>query len=880
MTPDYMGPCGPSFTLPQWSDFGGWDQPSNYDTVQLGKISGKPGAELLGRSSIGVWVERFDAGRGQWSMVPTNDGSVNLSLPNVDGWNKPEYYETMQTADLDGSGAAKLLVRAKDGLVTYAWDESTGHFVEVGKRPLLYVADDVPIFGGSFLRPEYYRTIQTADVLGNHKAWVLDRSREGLQTFAWDGTYWTQQGKGGFGGLEFLSDKNGFNKPEYYETIQTGDLDGTGKAVLLARAPDGLHAFRWSNGWQDVGATLTALSDANFKQPQYYRTIQTGEVTGSGKAQVLARAPDGLHTYELGPSGWSEAAPVLGLSDASGWNKPEYYETIRVASLDGGKQAMVLARSRDGIQVWRLSGGTWTQLAKNAPQLVDDPWAQPQHYRTIRTGDIDGSGRSALLARGVYGMRTFTWNQQTGSFERPVPYAQFPAFTGDDQAAAYTALGKFLLGRDTDFRKATYANPSESITEATLDRYRTQLSDRCTPLSAAVDLPEPPRFTDCSPPAGSDVSGEAWTAVSNQIIAELWAAAGSVAHFSTLDTIQTKLFQDQQGTFPAIDGALKLPPQSKSAAPTYLKLVKGGLELLGDFLGATLPKLNPFVGKSLAMTAHALGAVEAGLGLTTSPDPPQSYAAVTTKIATIQQRERDLIEAQRRYVLADYRLLMTIGSEVNGRVLTLDTTATLSAGRQSFARWIYQLYLPAFWDKFQVEFCRQSTLDGWYCQIPGGPNVRVKPGRPGYAPTDFTAILPRQGSGCVGTRFTVSCSWASPGELGNLLWQPLSKDCIYDPTPGSTAAWRYGCSIGANVNDMLDQRNGWQFPVTDCFVNLTPVGVQCGSPNVLDLATTPTRTTHATEPPTPMPIPTGDTASTTNQVGPTPTSVETAGPPR
>ena len=44
------------------------------------------------------------------------------------------------------------------------------------------------------------------------------------------------------------------------------------------------------------------------------------------------------------------------------------------------------------------------------------------------------------------------------------------------------------------------------------------------------------------------------------IIAELWAASGVVAHFSVLDGIQTKLFQDQQGMLPALDAELALPP--------------------------------------------------------------------------------------------------------------------------------------------------------------------------------------------------------------------------------------------------------------------------------------------------------------------------------
>ena len=71
-----------------------------------------------------------------------------------------------------------------------------------------------------------------------------------------------------------------------------------------------------------------------------------------------------------------------------------------------------------------------------------------------------------------------------------------------------------------------------------------------------------------------------------------------------------------------------------------------------------------------------------GLGLKPTPDPPQTYAKITDEVARMQQRQRRITEAQRRYVLADDGLLTTVGALVNGRLMTLDTTAMLSAGRQ------------------------------------------------------------------------------------------------------------------------------------------------------------------------------------------------------
>jgi hypothetical protein len=159
-------------------------------------------------------------------------------------------------------------------------------------------------------------------------------------------------------------------------------------------------------------------------------------------------------------------------------------------------------------------------------------------------------------------------------------------------------------------------------------------------------------------------------------------------------------------------------------------------------------------------------------------------------------------------VLADYGLLMTVGSLVNGRLWTLDTTAMLSAGRQSFATWAYQLYTPAFWKRYQVSSCTSFGAD---CERPQGPNVRLT--TPGGA--NFVAVLGNQ-SGCTHYAFFISCTWVNPGEVGDRTWGPISDECRYDSTPGSTNAWRYGCNLGADPADLLDQKNGWQFATTAC----------------------------------------------------------------
>lgn len=64
-----------------------------------------------------------------------------------------------------------------------------------------------------------------------------------------------------------------------------------------------------------------------------------------------------------------------------------------------------MARTSTGITTWELRHGEWVKLS-TGPALRGPVWDDPSHYDTIRLGDITGDGRSALIARGVFGVRT------------------------------------------------------------------------------------------------------------------------------------------------------------------------------------------------------------------------------------------------------------------------------------------------------------------------------------------------------------------------------------------------------------------------------------------------------------------------------------------
>ena len=691
------------------------------------------------------------------------------------------------------------LARAADGLHTYRWDATSDSFVEAG--PVFTALSDA----AGYNQPSRYQTIQTGDVTGSGHAYLLSRAADGLHTYQWGQDGWTEAGPA----LTALSDAN-CGQPSCYRTIQTGDVTGDGKSDLLVRTSDGLRAYEWgSSGWTQVGGLLDLSDGHGWNQPQFYETIHSVHLDSTDQVDLIARGRAGVHTYTWEQAGWRQLGPTLtALSDQAGFNQAQYYWTIRGADLNGDGKDELLALNANGMAVYQWNGpqSGWTQLSANAALAVRPSVVEP----LVLLHDPDGRGdrerRALLLARGPFGVRTFSWDPASRTFVRPMPYGTFPPFSGDE-AVAYTALGRFLLGRTADFRKETYASPNNSITEAALDRYRGLLTERCTPVTSAQGT-APPTYRDCTPPPGSNVSAAAWTAVSNQIIAELWAAAGVVGYYTILDNIETKLFQDQQGSIPALDAAFRLPPSPPDRSATILKLIKSGLEIMGDvYQFFPSAKLFPRLVRAIALTAHSLGAVGEGLGLRDTPSPPQTYARIVDEIARTQQRERDVTEAQRRYVLADYGLLMTVGSDVNGRVLTVDSTAALSAGRQSFTGWIYSLYLPLYWNRYITVDCNNLRVG---CQIPQLPTVRKT------GPTSFVGVL-NNDSNCHFYVVISSCTWNAPSQdLVDRVGGALSTECQYTGAPGSSAAWRYGCNLGVDLNLLIDNQAPWKFRTFRC----------------------------------------------------------------
>ena len=784
----------------------------------------------MARGPLGVVVYRFDRTHGQWSQV-----AVDPILSDKDGWGQPKYYSTIQLVRLfPPPDSTKLIARSSDGIVVYQFDPGptpdTGSWTQLSASGPL--GDKACFSNGKCWGddPSYYSTIQVGDLGTGVPNRLVARGADGLVTYEWDGSAWTQLPT-----LAELSDANGWNKPEYYSTIRVfsnGEL-------LLARGPAGMLVFELQpggtpTGWQKTG-TSGPFADADCfangkcwnSGPQYYSTIQLPPNPGSGNPLLIGRGGDGVEFYigaqaqTGGPWEWESlrTKPNAPFSDAAGFDKPEYYRTIRIANFGGGSRELdLLGRGPTGVTTYNANPvpGSWAApLVAGEPALADDPWAKCAcYYETFRSASLTGSDAHALLARDTHGIRTWRFDKPSSTWTRYLPYGNYPAV----DPAAFAALNTFL-GITSGTVRTVYTDPTSNPTSSQLQGYQNSIAATCTGLLSA----SPPRYQSCTPPpSASGVTPAAWTTVSNQILAELFWAGQVIDHFATIDGMNTQLFLDEDSEFPAIGDELKLGQASEVVAGVdYRSLLEEAF---------SLASVIPFIGEELQgvyeVVAAAFGIAAAATATGSGSEPTKfdhKFAEMEAHIATIRQETQDANTAHRHYVLGDYGLLQAVGHLVVAQVWKLDTQAMLSAGRQSFTLWAYNGLLPVLWDRWNVVDCFPGNGGGAPACVAPQNGDGMKSYTTNDGSTTFDGLVPTQRP-CDHLFVNQHCVWASLETQGyadalKTLRGAVSTDCMYDPAAGHS--WRYGqCTLGLGWPDLETTDSSgsprWPFPKRGC----------------------------------------------------------------
>ena len=175
---------------------------------------------------------------------------------------------------------------------------------------------------------------------------------------------------------------------------------------------------------------------AGWSDPSQYATVQLADFNGDKQDELIGRSDQGLEIWSFDKSvgQWRPQvdangvpqvltdfrSPLPGEEPATDWTKAEYYSTIQTSHINGNPNAQVLARFADGMRVYvfspgpggSINGGTWSLVSKGGPFSDTAGWGDPSRYLTIRTGDLDNPGATALIGRAQTGLVGYSW---TGS---------------------------------------------------------------------------------------------------------------------------------------------------------------------------------------------------------------------------------------------------------------------------------------------------------------------------------------------------------------------------------------------------------------------------------------------------------------------------------
>jgi hypothetical protein len=851
--PSYTGPCGPTFVLPGWGDAAGWTDPSKYSTIQLADLTGDGKDELLARNDDGIEIYWFDTSVGQWRpQVDANGVRQVLSdfrspLPSELGqpnWKDPQYYSTIQTADIDGQQGAEVLGRFPDGIHVYKYFPPAGtDNIDGGTWKRIDV-------GGPFSDAQAFfflsaaASIHTADLTGDGKADLVGVSPfAGLEAYEWNGTGWTPLPSApGFAGENdpwFLGTLQPTGPPFVSDelwNLQPGNppspgggwggaslsAEGTSWQFNLDGSPpqgisglgSGLFAPDGSGPFEGIQNTTQWGSSA-----AYWKTIRFANITGDLNLQVLGRGVDGLEAYELHGGVWTKLGTLTALSDANGFNQAKYWRSITYADIDGDGRQEVLARGPQGLVAYKYdpASNSWSQLPGSI-NLADDPWgSDPSYYSTIRAGDITGDGRDAVIARGPSGIRTWFYNRRaTGGWERYLPDAPngYPDFPTAGEQAAFAALstqakthGVIPLGA-ASVRDVWDQENAPAPSDLSLLQQGVLSLAGCSGQNPG----NPPSFASCTPPAGSSgFTAADWTAVINDVLSEIFSAQQVVAFFTQVDQMRQRIFIATGQQLPAIDNQLQLAAAAGNTASFDLgALFTQIVEVAGAIAGG--------VGGGEASAALSAAGDVMSLIPSGSPDAMATYQTTYTglqnQLPTIAQQTDKTIDEHSQTVRQDLGLLTLVGQLRARGTWNLDAIGLQSAADEAFSLWAYQALLPTMYQRYVVTGCTSVT-------DPFSPDYRTcnpVPSGPGVIGGGANATWlgpPIVDNPCPAN----DCQYQSypgtiPASLASVIWGTVAPTCDYQPGNANTV-WTFGCSLGLPPQDGIGANvGGWNFTTT------------------------------------------------------------------
>jgi GH25 family lysozyme M1 (1,4-beta-N-acetylmuramidase) len=305
------GGFGAEIKGPTLSDASGWGAIEYYSTLRLADVDGDGQDDLCALAAKGLVC---------WASQGTGFGGeiAGPAWSTKDGYSSAKYYGTLRMGDVDGDGRADACIRGPSGVECWLSD---------GKGFPSKIAGPALSDASGWGALKYWHSIRLADVDGDGRADLCARSSTSLRC-------WRSTGHGFDGGtdVDALSDASGWGDPSNYRTLRVGDVDGDGKDDLCLRANAKVLCYRWTGDAAAPFASIDgpAWTDANgWDAPEYFDTIRMGDFDGDGKVDVCGRGATGFRCVPWTASGLGAEVVVDEFTDKGGWNVEPYYPTLQ-----------------------------------------------------------------------------------------------------------------------------------------------------------------------------------------------------------------------------------------------------------------------------------------------------------------------------------------------------------------------------------------------------------------------------------------------------------------------------------------------------------------------------------------------------------------------
>ena len=196
-------------------------------------------------------------------------------------------------------------------------------------------------------------------------------------------------------------------QPSAYAPPRTTDVNADGRADVCARGGSGVRCWpAIATGWEASWEAIPMADASGWDDPSNYATLRMGDLDGDGRADVCARSNSALHCALSTGSGFGAFDVWLdGISDENAWHLPQYYTTIRLADVNADGMDDLCARDSQGFGCW-LSTGTAFERRIEGPRWGDAAgFASAKYYGTLRMGDLNDDRRADVCIRGGVGVQ-------------------------------------------------------------------------------------------------------------------------------------------------------------------------------------------------------------------------------------------------------------------------------------------------------------------------------------------------------------------------------------------------------------------------------------------------------------------------------------------